>query len=70
LVVSLDGGFCQAKLLLHNLRLYSQVRELVSKSLGLYPQGLTLLFSNLELLLHHDPALYRHVVFRLDVLQR
>jgi hypothetical protein len=70
LVVSLNGGFCNAQLLLDNIRLYPQVGQLVADSLVLNAQRLTLLLAIPDVLLHHDGPLDGHVVLRLDVLQR
>jgi hypothetical protein len=67
-MVSLYGRFRQTQLFLHNFRLYAQVRQFISQSLGLYPQCLALLLADLELLLHHDTSFDGDVVFGFYVL--
>lgn len=70
LVVLLDGGLCQAQLLLRDLRLDLQVGQFIAQALGLDAQRLALALADLDLLLQHDFALHRHVVLGLDVLER
>ncbi len=61
--------FRYAQLFLHNFRLYSQIRQLISQPLSLYPQHFSLLFAYPHLLLHHHPAFNSHIVFRFDVFE-
>lgn len=62
LVVLLDCGLSDAQLLLCDVVLYPQVGKLVAQPLCFYPQRLTLLLANLQLLLQHDAALDGHIV--------
>lgn len=70
MVESLDSGFCDAELLLHNVRLDAQVRQLVAQPLCFYAKTLTLLLADSQLLLEHDAPLDGDVVLGLDVLER
>jgi len=69
-VEAVDGGFCDAELLLHNLRLDAQVRQLVSQPLCFYAQALALLLADAQLLFKQDAPLNGHVVLGLDVFER
>lgn len=70
LVVLLDRRLRQSQLLLRNLRFDLQIGQLVSQSLGLDTQALSLPLSYLNLLFKHDFALDCYIVLGLDVLQR
>lgn len=70
LVIPLDVCVCHAQLLLHNLRLYSQVRQFVAQPLSFNSQPLTLLLANPELLLQHDTPLDGHIVLGFDIFER
>jgi hypothetical protein len=67
-VVPLNRRLSLPQLLLLDLCLYAKVRVLVSQSLGLYPELFSLVLANLDLLVQHDRALNRNVVFRLEIL--
>jgi hypothetical protein len=69
LMVAFDSLFCDAQLLLRNLRLYPQIRQFIPKSLCFYAQRLSLLLPNLDLFLQHDTAFDGYVVLGLDVLE-
>jgi hypothetical protein len=70
LVVHVDGGLGEAQLLLDNVGLDTQVRELVAQALRLDAQVLALALANFDFLLEHDLALDGDVVLWLDVLER
>jgi hypothetical protein len=62
LVVHVDGGLCQAQLLLNNVGLDAQVGELIAQALRLYAQLLALALANLDFLLEHNLALDGDIV--------
>jgi hypothetical protein len=68
-VVVLNRLFCDAQLLLRNVRLYPQVRQFVPKSLCFYPQRFSLLFPNLDLFFQHNGALDGYVVLGFHILE-
>jgi hypothetical protein len=69
LMVTFNGLFCDAQLLLRDLRLYPQIRQFVPKSLCFYAQRFSLLLSNLDLFFQHNTALDSYVVLGFHVLQ-
>jgi hypothetical protein len=68
-VVLLDGGLGQAQLLLGDVRLDLQVRQLVAQALRLDAEGLALSLADLHLLLEHDLALDGHIVLGFNVFE-
>ena len=57
LMVPLDGGLCNAQLLLDNVGFDAEVGQLVAQSLVLYPQVFALLLPDLDLFVKHDGSL-------------
>jgi hypothetical protein len=70
LVVPLDSLLRYPQLLLDNLRLDSQVGELVSQPLRLNPQRLSFLLANLDLFFEHYCALNSDIILAFKIFQR
>jgi hypothetical protein len=68
-MVSFNRLLRDPQLLLHNLRLDPQIRELITQPLVLNSQRLALLLANLDLFLQQHRALNRNIVLGLKVLQ-
>jgi hypothetical protein len=69
-MVPLNSLLCYPQLLLDNLCLDPQVRELVSQPLGLDPQRLSFLLANLNLFLQHYRALNSDIILAFKIFQR
>lgn len=67
---ALDRLLCNTQLLLHDLGLDPQVRQLVAQPLVLYAQRLALLLADLDLLVQQHRSLDGDIVLGLQVLQR
>jgi hypothetical protein len=68
-MVSFNRLLRDPQLLLHDLRLDPQIRELITQPLVLNPQRLALLLANLDLFLQQHRALNCNIVLGLKVLQ-